>query len=887
MSGLPAWRAQVDQSIGSQWVRCALQVNPYDYCERHGIDSGFEESAAYDDAVSQALLEAGVGVAVVTDHFRINESESLLAAIRAREIVALPGFEANTSEGVHLLIVFSENTPLDDVRHAIKSCELNNPAADSPISRLSATQLMAQMSQLDALCVAAHATLDSGVLKTLVGSARVQAWTSPNLVAAAIPGPVSDAPESVRRILLNEETAHQRDRALAVINAGDLSGPGDAANAGATVLLRMTAPGWRGLQHALADPDSRVRLNSDPEPPPRPVIRAIHWDGGYLDGQTIVLSEQLNVLVGAPGAGKSTVIESVRAAFGLEAHGGRAQEGFDGLAQAALANATISIVVEHPSPSPSRVVIRRTFPHPPEVLDWATFQPSGRRVEDLRPLPEVYGQHEIAELSQDEAKRTQVLERFVPADSTLDTKIDALGAKLVEVERHLELAEQAADDLAATAHLLPGIEEELSKWKELGIAAKLEQSTLVEREHRYLRRLEDFVGDLAQHLKSAAIAVGETPEFPQEIAGAPFEPQLIEARDHAAKARAAVVAELDAGSAAVREQLSALAAVRVAYKVRRASVEGELTEVRKSLGPNVSSAEFSELQRRGDLAREAARTLPEQKAAVAALEGERRSALLAREEATAERTRKLEKAANKVNAQLKRVRVHVRSAPDLDAFREFASEHLKGFRSQSHQALAAVANLSFRGLAQACREGDAATKAMVAMAPSDVHRMTSLEPQGLRALEALGPRTTTQIELDVSLTGTPIWRRIEDLSRGQKATAVLLLLLLPTEAPLLVDQPEDDLDNRFIVKSVVPAVRETKANRQYLFATHNANVPVLADAELIAGLTPADAAGSAGHAVVRPEHCGSLDRETVRDLVERQLEGGRDAFDERRRRYGR
>ena len=164
----------------------------------------------------------------------------------------------------------------------------------------------------------------------------------------------------------------------------------------------------------------------------RPVIRAVHWDGGYLDGQTVILSEHLNVLVGAPGAGKSTIIESIRAAFGLAAHGDLAAEAFEHLTQAALSSATISVVVEHPSPTPSRVVIRRTFPHPPEVLDWDSFEPSGRRVEDLDPLPEVYGQHEIAELSQDEAKRTQVLRRFVTPDADLDAKVDRLATELRE-----------------------------------------------------------------------------------------------------------------------------------------------------------------------------------------------------------------------------------------------------------------------------------------------------------------------------------------------------------------------------------------------------------------------------------------------------------------------
>lgn len=71
--------------------------------------------------------------------------------------------------------------------------------------------------------------------------------------------------------------------------------------------------------------------------------------------------------------------------------------------------------------------------------------------------------------------------------------------------------------------------------------------------------------------------------------------------------------------------------------------------------------------------------------------------------------------------------------------------------------------------------------------------------------------------------------------RREKATAVLLLLLLESDAPLVVDQPEDDLDNRFITERVVPKMGQEKRRRQFS-SPHNANIPVLGDAELIAAL---------------------------------------------------
>ena len=114
---------------------------------------------------------------------------------------------------------------------------------------------------------------------------------------------------------------------------------------------------------------------------------------------------------------------------------------------------------------------------------------------------------------------------------------------------------------------------------------------------------------------------------------------------------------------------------------------------------------------------------------------------------------------------------------------------------------------------------------------------------------------------------------------------MLLLLLLKSDAPLVVDQPEDDLDNRFITEGVVPKMREEKRRRQFLFSTHNANIPVLGDAELIIGLT-AKGEAETGKAFIKPDHIGSIDAEPVRDLVGDILEGGRDAFETRRLKYG-
>jgi hypothetical protein len=129
---------------------------------------------------------------------------------------------------------------------------------------------------------------------------------------------------------------------------------------------------------------------------------------------------------------------------------------------------------------------------------------------------------------------------------------------------------------------------------------------------------------------------------------------------------------------------------------------------------------------------------------------------------------------------------------------------------------------------------------------------------------------------------------IEHASVGQKATALFLILLAQTDGLLVVDQPEDDLDNAFIAHDILPVLRDLKHRQQIIFATHNANMLVNAEAEKVVALSTEPRPTPqpdlpAIHGIIFGE--GALDESKLREHVANTLEGGREAFLARERKY--
>lgn len=883
-------KAAVRKSPGAQFYKCALQLNPFGYLGRHSKPTTFSSEADYNAAILEACRREGVRVVGITDHFRSSTARGLADLLTAAGVHVFPGFEASSSEGVHLLCLFPPGTFFEEMERIIGRCGVSSLGVDSPLSDKGCNQLLELIADLGGVTIAAHVCSANGLLTTLRGQSAIRAWRSEHLLAAALPAAAKEAPEAYRNVILNRDPNYRRVRPPAIINASDINDPAGLSSTSATTWIKMSGVSIEGLRQAFLDSESRVRLNSDDPPALHTELIAASWDGGLLDGQGLRFNESLNVLIGGRGAGKSTLIESLRYAFDLPPKGDEARRTHDSMMKGLLGQgASISVLVRSPHPSPQHYLIQRNYGAKPRVRDHNGDLLDGVTPGAILGNVEVYGQHEISELTRHPAKLAELLRRFTEPATDGSADKAAITTSMAQSRSQITSEAEEIGRIEEALAALPTLRERLRRFAAAGLDEKLKEKTLIDAEGRVFDGadvLVDQVRQLAATVRASEIAgtpiLGEEEkaELPNAaiLSGLNDIQSMLAARLDRATRYIGFAAE--SASAAVQD-------VMTRWQPQREDAEQNYERILRELkAEGHDGSEYVSIKDQVERLRpkEAERGMRMER--WSSLLKDRRELLARWEDAKAADFRTLQRAARRVSQRLKdRVQVSVRRSRQLGQLEVILRKHVSGNINQALERLRTSTELNVSDFAEAIREGAMKLVVDYGFSQSAAEKIAQAGAALALEVEECEIPAEAVLQLNVGLERAPVWKELDDLSTGQKATAVLLLLLLESGAPLIVDQPEDDLDNRFIADSVVPAMRQEKRRRQFVFSSHNANIPVLGDAEQIVGLTPIVEAGSAA-VTIAPELCGSIDVPAVKELVKELLEGGQAAFEYRRQKYG-
>ena len=880
-------------ALFAKFWKCALQVNPWTYAQQYqgqGVAHGLSEDD-YNSAIADRCIKNEIQVIGIADHGSVDGVEKLRFALEAKGIVVFPGFEIASTEKVHMVCLYPAGTSVGALNQHLGALGLSAGAKKTDPSKLGCLAIADTVEKQGGFWYAAHVIGASGLLRLQQdGGGLHHIWRDcGKVLAAQIAADIDAVPEpEAQKILKNKNADYRRERLIALINSKDVRKPEDLDNQRACSWVKMTEPSLDALRLACRDPESRVRLCHEVNPTYYSRIERIVVKRGYLEDLELTLSPNLNAVVGGRGTGKSTLIEAIRYALQLAPTNRDAQRAHEQIIDANFSKekAGIEITLTSFQQNSERYVVSRYHGEPAKVLD-----EQGKVLQltpkDVLPRAEVYGQNELLAIVQNDEAKAKLLGRFLPDDAVVKQRLSSTLEALRKNRIEIDTLENKVADITDKLAQVPALHDKEKSFQKLGLDNELKQVKAREAQRAYVDAIHETlesIGTAAEEFKASLDEVEEPIVPPDAVPGAlnAFTEILAAASTSALKAAA--------------DAESAIANARTAYKHKKVEFDQHISEAEQVFNKAASALPALKGKSVAQLALEYKKVSSDlsklqpfgaqkigHEAKLLTLKNDRANLLQELAKARNSRWTGLSRAVKSLNKRLEgQLRIDFEPERVRSPLKDFLlHSNLDGIAEKRLAWIDDADSLSVAELVNLIGQGSEAllgTFKKAGMQKQVADALVALPATRIRELEELELPERMELLLNVSRESEN-YREVGKLSTGQQCTAILHLLLLDNPDPLIIDQPEDNLDNAFIAEHIVNELRTSKTKRQYIFATHNANIPVFGDAEWIGVLQEEDGRS-------KLQASGSIDAKQVKDLAANILEGGREAFTRRREKYG-
>lgn len=857
---------------GSRWVRADFHLHTR-------RDREFKDDGTEQDFVVRyvaALKQADIRVGVITNHNKFDREEFkyLRKAAKKESIHLMPGVELSVKDGrngIHTLVIFHDewvnNQENEDYINSFLGLTFAGQTGYDNSNARSNHDLLETIRELDKfernyLLIFAHVEEDNGLWGALDGG-RITELGENELFRSR-----TAAFQKVR-------TRDKREKVTGWLDAwypSEVEGSDpkeiNEIGRGDPTFIKIGAFTFEAVQFALK-PGAERLSDKAVQKQVHSWVRSLRFEGGVLDGKRVDLSDEVNCLIGIRGSGKSAVLECLR--FALELPLPESTEELDVKYKLDLVRFTLGsggkVVVEVEDAQGQHYEIRRILNEQADVYFDGDLRP-GVRIPLKNPL--FFGQKEL--VKRGEGSERELVERL-------------LGSKLDSVRRDITAQRQRVLDVLANLNKLKDLDtleqEYQSKKKDTEFRLELFRKYGVEQQ---LRRQVEFNADVTHTQRVADAAdtfIRSFDTFLREQESELAAQSKLDSKENADviadinaildrirktpdKARQ-VLAEARNDARALREKLGELVRRRETLKDDFAAIERQLSEqLKQTGGVSVRPDDFVKLNAELQKAKLALDEIAKSRARKNALRDELLKELKRLSDLWHQEFKEIETEIKNLNDSQTALRIIPLYKGDKDAFLKELQDHFRGSKLRettlkgvldSHADFISV----YETLDTICNSlGDSGDVFRKYFNDAKASLLTWQVPNLFR-IEYHG-------------------KELREHSLGQRASALILFILSQHDNDVIViDQPEDDLDNQTIFEDVIKLIRSLKKDIQFIFATHNANFPVLGDAEQVGACS--FAGGSADIQV------GSIDEPGIQKAIVSIMEGGHEAFARRKEIY--
>lgn len=822
-----------------------------------------EPNSFVNDYVS-ALKEANISVGVITNHnkFDINEYKAIRKAAKKQDIFILPGVELTVKEGangIHTLIVFNPDEWLEGGNNHIQTfltaafATVHNPENRNTKSVYDLKNVFEKLDAYgrDYFIIFAHVDQNSGLFSECKGGL---------LESLAGFAPFKNRVLGLQKSRTRDHL-NQFEKCCgylpALVEGSDPKTITDIGKGDKCTYLKVGEYSYSAIKFALQDYRDRVSENIPDNK--HGFIESISFQGGKFDGQTIMFSCELNTLIGIRGSGKSSVLEVVRYVLGFPVQ--MDKEYKESLVKNVFGSggkATLSVIDKHGK----RYSVSRIFGERISVLD--------ENDNDLNINPislfdgvQYFGQKDLSGSADHE---NGLLEKLISGRIGKPSNLDSCVNELVRtVERLLDVS-KIPQQMTEVTTLQTELEHKLSIFEEKGVAEKLKKQSGYATDTTKLdavkNRIDAILRDIRNAFSKNAVASNALDGYSSD-----FNKDILDDVSAVLSLIDAQLTQIGSCVAEIEKQCSCMEDIISHLKERTDSLADEFAEIKRDIKDETLDVDsFVRMTAELQKTKEKLKQLSEEASSKSKIEASFTKAIRERNDALSMTYNDYKAETERINQKQTELRIEITFKGDREGFKSQLKNDFKG---------TGISDAKYQAISDAFTDYAAIIEDWIICDGNKLKSIVTsgeyvkLEDKLRNQYEELLSRQVEN-KVDIYYHG----KLLRQHSIGQRASALILFILTQDDNDIIfIDQPEDDLDNKVIYDEVITTIKQKKPYMQFIFATHNANIPVLGDSERVLVVefreTKIDVAQ------------GNIDLDSTHKQIVDIMEGGKEAFDKR------
>lgn len=880
------------QNSGAKFVRADLHIHSF------GCSYDVKDDTLTPEQIIDLAIRENVRIISITDHNSIVNVKKAYDYAADKKILLIPGVELSTTEG-HLLVYFETPELLESFIGKLTI------TPDKKSCHHTFAQVLKIAKEFNGIGIAAHVDLNNGFETYLSGYTpfKEEIFKIENLVAFEITNvlnvnwfTVQDTSADRKRLggiyraHFNTDPGYEIPKVMSS-DAHTLSNLGKNSSGNKKITrIKISELSFNAFKIAFKDPESRIRIE-DLIPEAVPHFVGVKFDGGLLDKQCVQFSKNLTCIIGGRGAGKSTLLEAVRIASGNESTG----KSLD----SEVWPERISLVFRD-EVGKETIFTRNKLSDAVNVLD---------PIDGISYVKiDSYGQGETAETIQHCGKDPNILLQFLDSFTDVDSlkkEDEKICEELLENQTKIERLRLAVKTIPDIEKARNNANAQITILKAEKAKEVVELAESLAKEKSFREQLEENYGALVENITDALSdkelfeSVTENDGIKINIGSIEFEEIKVLIEHYSTSVDEVSVLLEDKSkevTVKIEERLKE-------WKVKEVQAENNIEKIRKGLqdkGIILNMAFIRKVTKDAADFTSKLRLLKAQDKELKQLIKDRNELNQKRKDIKLKIYYCRHGFATKLNESLKstvidyQISLKYNQGTNSQDLQTILKEALGYRTSKVTKVELLVQQISFQDLLKSITTQDVR---LIATVQDDDGAKVFSTSEAISVLEKISVQEIVfkieqclyedlpelLITKEIKSGDGPsryIQRNFSKLSMGQQQSILLSILLYSKQNyPLLIDQPEDNLDSEFVYKTLVKNLRRVKEFRQVIIVTHNANIAVLGDAELI---VPLKTTNELAMIVDR----GSIDSNKTKVLTCTILEGSQDAFKKRKEIYG-